>query len=222
MKDAYYFSHDSNARNDQRLMAVRMKYGLKGYGIYFCLIEILRDADGYRAKPDWEAIAYDLREDAQAIVDVASNYGLFVVNADFFYSESLFRRMKELDEKREKRIQAGRIGGLASASKRQAIVNDSSSSKVKESKVNKINNILRFAPPTQEECFAYFKELNSSDTNASKFYDYYCSVGWKVGGRAAMKDWRAAARRWVRVSAERSPVENSDKLKDLMERAKRG
>ena len=30
MKDAYYFSHDSNARNDQRLMKVRLKHGPEG------------------------------------------------------------------------------------------------------------------------------------------------------------------------------------------------
>ena len=45
MKDAYYFSHDSNARNDQRLIKIRMKYGMEGYGIYFGIIEILREQE---------------------------------------------------------------------------------------------------------------------------------------------------------------------------------
>ena len=46
-KDAYYFSHDSNARNDQRLVKIRMKYGMEGYGIYFGIIEILREQRDY-------------------------------------------------------------------------------------------------------------------------------------------------------------------------------
>ena len=46
-KDAYYFPHDSNARNDKRLIKVRMKYGMQGYGIYFGIIEILREQNDY-------------------------------------------------------------------------------------------------------------------------------------------------------------------------------
>ena len=30
-----YFPHDSNARNDERLVNVRMKHGPAGYGVYF-------------------------------------------------------------------------------------------------------------------------------------------------------------------------------------------
>ena len=38
---------------------------------------------------------------------------------------------------------------------------------------------------------------------AETFYDHFESNGWKVGGRSAMKDWQAAARKWVRTDAER-------------------
>ena len=61
-KDAYYFPHDSNARNDQRLMKVRMKYGMKGYGIYFGIIEILREQCEYTLTfndPENNAINYE-------------------------------------------------------------------------------------------------------------------------------------------------------------------
>jgi hypothetical protein len=33
---------------------------------------------------------------------------------------------------------------------------------------------------------------------ASAFYDYFESNGWKVGGKAPMRDWKAAARNWCR------------------------
>lgn len=48
MKDACYFSHDSNARNDPKILAMRAVFGMEGYGRYWCLIEILRDEDGYK------------------------------------------------------------------------------------------------------------------------------------------------------------------------------
>jgi hypothetical protein len=51
--------------------------------------------------------------------------------------------------------------------------------------------------PQVLEVEAYFKEINSTKLEGQKFYNYFQSNGWKVGGRAAMKDWRAAARNWI-------------------------
>jgi hypothetical protein len=34
--------------------------------------------------------------------------------------------------------------------------------------------------------------------HVAEFVDHYTSNGWKIGGRAAMVDWRAAFRNWVR------------------------
>ena len=50
LKDAYYFSHDSNARNDEKIMAMRSVYGVAGYGMYFMIIEILREQANYKLK----------------------------------------------------------------------------------------------------------------------------------------------------------------------------
>ena len=78
MKDAYYFSHDSNARNDQRLIKLRMKYGMEGYGIYFGIIEILREQEDYILfESDVDGIAYDLRIEPKQLEDIIHNYNLF-------------------------------------------------------------------------------------------------------------------------------------------------
>ena len=50
LKDAYYFSHDSNARNDEKIMAMRSVYGLPGYAMYFMIVEILREQSNYKIK----------------------------------------------------------------------------------------------------------------------------------------------------------------------------
>ena len=52
-------------------------------------------------------------------------------------------------------------------------------------------------PPSIEEVQAFFAEKNSSVTEAEKFYNYFQSNGWKVGGKTPMKDWQAAARNWM-------------------------
>lgn len=60
----------------------------------------------------------------------------------------------------------------------------------------------RFQPPTEAEAIAYFAEQSSSEQEAKSFIDYYTANGWKQGGKAQIKDWKAAARNWIRRSAE--------------------
>ena len=61
----------------------------------------------------------------------------------------------------------------------------------------KSKSIKRFTPPTIEEVSEYFVSLSYTDSEADRFYDYYTSNGWKVG-KGKMKDWKAAARNWMR------------------------
>jgi len=52
-------------------------------------------------------------------------------------------------------------------------------------------------PPALEEISKYFLEQNSSEVEAQKFFNHFQSNGWKVGGKAPMKDWQAAAGNWI-------------------------
>jgi hypothetical protein len=54
-----------------------------------------------------------------------------------------------------------------------------------------------FTPPDIAAVQNYFIEQNNSEIEADKFYNYFQSNGWKVGGKASMKDWQAAARNWM-------------------------
>ena len=107
-----YFSHDSNARNDTKIIQLRMKYGAKGYGIYFMILERLRDDSNYMSIKDYNIIAFDLREDAAVIKDVVEEFGLFAFTDDgkCFYSESLNKRMALKDEAKKKKSEAGKKG----------------------------------------------------------------------------------------------------------------
>lgn len=60
----------------------------------------------------------------------------------------------------------------------------------------------RFVPPGEDETVLFFRENGSSKAEAEAFRDYYQANGWKVGGRASMKDWRAAARSWIRRAGQ--------------------
>lgn len=57
-------------------------------------------------------------------------------------------------------------------------------------------------PGTLKEVKKYFEEQKSNDHEAEKFFNYFQSNGWKVGGRAPMQDWHAAARNWILNSSK--------------------
>ena len=59
----------------------------------------------------------------------------------------------------------------------------------------------RFTKPTLSEIEDFINE-NNYIVNATKFFDYYESNGWKVG-RNSMKDWKAAVRSWEAKEQER-------------------
>jgi len=111
-KKTSYFSHDSNARNDEKILAVRMRHGAEGYGIYFMLLERLRDEADYTSVKDYNMIAFDLRVSAEKVKSVVEDFGLFAFteNSKRFYSESFLERMKLKDEKAKRRSEAGKKG----------------------------------------------------------------------------------------------------------------
>ncbi len=51
--------------------------------------------------------------------------------------------------------------------------------------------------PTLESVKEYFKYQNFTDFEAERFFNYYSSIGWLIGGKTKMKDWQAAARNWM-------------------------
>ena len=51
--------------------------------------------------------------------------------------------------------------------------------------------------PEIEEVKTYFQENNFPELEAQKFFNYFSSVGWLVGGKIPMIDWQAAAQNWI-------------------------
>lgn len=64
-----------------------------------------------------------------------------------------------------------------------------------------------FKPPTVEEVKGYAEAngLHRLAQEAEAFVDHYAANGWKVGGKAPMKDWKAAGRNWNRNTFGSSP-----------------
>ena len=148
MKKTNYFSHDSNARNDSKIIPLRMKLGIEGYGIYFMIIERLREESNYTCLKDYDGLAFDFRTTKEKIKSVIEDFDLFEFTDDgYFYSKSLKQRMLIKDEKSKKRSEAGVLGNEKRWKKsektpieNQPVISkvsqcDENSSQVKESKV---------------------------------------------------------------------------------------
>lgn len=110
-----YFSHDSNARNDELIIKLRLKHGAKGYGIYFMILERMREDTDYFCTADYSVLAFDFREEAEIIKDIVENFDLFEFTEDgtAFYSISFLKRMALKDKQTELRKERAKKGAEA-------------------------------------------------------------------------------------------------------------
>jgi len=105
MKESFYFSHDSNARNDVKILKLRRNFGFEGYGLYWCIVETLRESPDYKLSINYlDDIAFSLNIDILIIKSIIYEFDLFVIEDDFFYSERLLRSMEQYKALKEDNI----------------------------------------------------------------------------------------------------------------------
>lgn len=120
-KEAYYFSHDSNAHKDPKCIRLRRLAGMQAYGLFWCVIEMLRDAPENKIPLESrDDILFELRCEIKEW-DALFESGLIVKDDEFFWSESLLRRMDRYHDIVGKKV----IAGQKSAEKRRLLREDS-------------------------------------------------------------------------------------------------
>lgn len=98
MKKTYYFQHDYNARNDPKLQAVMIKYGLAGIGAFWCIVEMLYEQDGTLPITSISSIAYTLHADEEMLKNIVCKMDLFECNKKIFWSRSVRKRLGLINE----------------------------------------------------------------------------------------------------------------------------
>lgn len=95
--------------------------------MYWVIIELMRDSSEYKLpiqRFTFLALAREFEcseeEAKQFINDCVYEFGLFICDDNFFWSDSLVRRMDVFNQKREMQRQKGRKGGLANKQQEQA------------------------------------------------------------------------------------------------------
>lgn len=93
-------------------MRMLMREGVEGYGIYWMLLEMLRDCPDYRTFFFPESFAYAMHcTDIDKVTRVCKDYGLFTFDdSDNMQSPWLCEVMGEYDDRKAKLREAGRRG----------------------------------------------------------------------------------------------------------------
>lgn len=61
-------------------------------------------------------------------------------------------------------------------------------------------------PPPPKHVNIYFMEKGFESIEAERFFNYYDAIGWKVGGKTRMTNWKAAARNWMINARKYAPT----------------
>ena len=179
-----------------------MGLGIEGYGIFFMVLEVLREQADYKYPlEDIDILANDFGTSEQKVRTVVCNYKLFQVDEnEKFFSTSLIHRMQPLHRQREQRS----IAGKASAAKR--MLNDRSTtvqlSKVKESKVKEIkeSKVNKIDIPALDEFLEYCKtvvDLSQYEFPLKAKYEAWLQAGWKDGNGKSIKNWKTKIKNTV-------------------------
>ena len=110
-KDAYYFPHFSNARHDRKVKRVIKELGVEGYGIYFMLLEVLREQTTLcYPMSDIDLLADEFGTSEQKVRTVICNYCLFDVTKDeMFFSPKQIEYLQPYFEKSQRARNAALI-----------------------------------------------------------------------------------------------------------------
>ena len=196
-KDAYYFPHFSNARNDRKLKRAMKQLGIEAYGIYFMLLEVLRDqTDLCYPIEDIDLLADEFGTSEQKVRTVICNYQLFEVDEEEqFFSPKFNEYLAPYLEQK----QINRINGIKG--------NLIKYGKASKDEIAKMTNEQILALNSQEGTFlggdsggdrlAIAKKEKKSKVNQSKvkeskyiFARFWDAYGKKVDRKKCESKWK--------------------------------
>lgn len=97
------------------LVSLLIEEGYEGYGLYWAILEVLRDAPQYRYNPDPKVWAYVLHaRDVEQVQRVINAYGLFDTDENgLMFSPWLIEQLETYDDTRRRRQEAGKKGAAS-------------------------------------------------------------------------------------------------------------
>lgn len=116
--------------------------------------------------------------------------GVFSFQKDVIISRRMVKdeRTRKSDADRQMRFRNGHVTPMSRSCHAPVTVQKL------EARSQKLERERTLVRPTRSDWLAYATEIKWNQRDAESAFDYYESNGWKVGGRATVKDWKACAR----------------------------
>ena len=113
-KDTFYFQHDYNSRNDDKILELRARFGAEGYGIWWMLLESIAETeDGHlnNTRMAGLSLGYGVPVDKlKEVIDFCLDIELLKLDGDLLYNQRMLEHKEIRREAKEK--------GKAAAKKR--------------------------------------------------------------------------------------------------------
>lgn len=127
-QEQLWFSHDCTAANSPKMVALLDTYGIAGYGMWWRLMEILRNEDDYKydisESFSYTVLAKFMMSEVSAtekfINDCINVFKLLQTDCEFIWSDDLLMRMEHLEQKRVVLSERGKKGAAVTNNKRWA------------------------------------------------------------------------------------------------------
>lgn len=200
-----WFKHDSDAHSDARLLKVKIKYGMEGFGLYFYCLELIAGGVSennitFELEHDAEVIAHETGihyERVQEMMTYMVDLGLFENNAGTI---TCFRLAKRLDQSMTSNPQMRKLIADVRENHDSVMIK---SAQIRLDKIRLDKNIGRKRAPKDYEPSTELMDSLSAETNIGvpdllallremKDHEF----------KSAKKDWDAVFRNWVRRSAK--------------------
>lgn len=193
-KDAYYFSHDSSASRDIKMLKLKHKHGWEGIGLFWGIIETLRESSEYKFQSDKSSIellstilGIDYAK-LNSVIETCYEVELFTKDNKFFYSNSLNQRMQEMNIRRENGYKNGVLGGRPSKDETQTKPKNNLNNNLNETQTKPFKRKEK-KEKEKKDAYAYFFSLGLSKDQVEqiKSFDAHQYHDWIEANEALFK-----------------------------------
>ena len=99
-----YFSHDVFSREDVKIKQLIHTHGMRGYGVFWAVTEVLHNNNNKIERDGLESIASDLKIELDLLLSVLCDFKLFRQGKFIFFSNRVAKNIKiqkEISKKRK-------------------------------------------------------------------------------------------------------------------------
>ena len=108
------------------------------------------------------------------------------------FKNQCYQRLTGQKKKRKKKFRQKKRNAFAFA--------ETNGKKINKNQQKKSSPVLfpsAESNPSLELVKEYFRFQKNTEFEAERFFNYYSSNGWLIGGKTKMEDWKASARNWM-------------------------